>query len=365
MLVLVVSDFHLGRGDYLQSGQINLMEDFHDDDSFAEFLEFYSSGKFYNYPVHLVLNGDILNLIEVDIDGTFNHIIDDELTVCALKKIIDGHQVFFNALAKFGKRPSKKISYTVGNHDQGMAFLKAQDYLSKTIGVQISFCFEMSIAGVHIEHGQRWDLINSMIGKEWSYEGPKGRQVLNLPLGSFFCIGVLPQFKKDRPYIDKIRPISSYIRWCILHDPLLVIRILIATLKYFYSISMSPYPWRRLDFKTTIKLLRHMHFFPRFDRSAKQILKNDETLKAVVLGHIHLQEWRRFPKNRYYFSSGCWNPIPSVDAAIYEDVARLGYVAIDLYPDREELRTISMKTWKGVWRKYRNVVSVNATDIKN
>ena len=34
MLVLVLSDFHLGKGRYLKNGQLNLLEDFFEDERF-------------------------------------------------------------------------------------------------------------------------------------------------------------------------------------------------------------------------------------------------------------------------------------------------------------------------------------------
>ena len=40
MLTLVLSDFHLGKGRFLESGQINILEDFDEDEKFAEFFLF-------------------------------------------------------------------------------------------------------------------------------------------------------------------------------------------------------------------------------------------------------------------------------------------------------------------------------------
>ena len=64
MLVIVCSDLHLGKGKFLKNGQLNILEDFFEDERFKEFCEFFSSGKYYWAEVHLVLNGDILNLIQ-------------------------------------------------------------------------------------------------------------------------------------------------------------------------------------------------------------------------------------------------------------------------------------------------------------
>ena len=96
MIILVVSDFHLGKGKFLKNGQVNILEDFFEDDRFMEFTQYYSSGKNYWNSIHLVLNGDILNLIQIDIEGTFSHIVDAESTITALETIWRGHKGFFD-----------------------------------------------------------------------------------------------------------------------------------------------------------------------------------------------------------------------------------------------------------------------------
>ena len=55
---LVLSDFHIGKGKYLENGRINLLEDFHFDQKFLEFLDYHSTGPYKNAEVELLLNGD-------------------------------------------------------------------------------------------------------------------------------------------------------------------------------------------------------------------------------------------------------------------------------------------------------------------
>ena len=62
MIILVLSDLHLGKGKFLKNGQINLLEDFLEDEKFYDFCDYYSKGEYEKEEVHLVLNGDILNL---------------------------------------------------------------------------------------------------------------------------------------------------------------------------------------------------------------------------------------------------------------------------------------------------------------
>src|SRR3989339_331003 len=145
MLILVVSDFHLGRGRYFSNGLKNILEDFFEDEKFAEFLTYYSTGKNYLKEIHLVLNGDILNLLQIDIDGIFTHVVDEQLTINALQLIHKGHPIFFEAIKDFLKKPNKMITYIIGNHDAAMAFEGAQKKFNQIVEGNLSFAFFQNI----------------------------------------------------------------------------------------------------------------------------------------------------------------------------------------------------------------------------
>ncbi len=358
MKVLIVSDFHLGKGEFFKSGQKNILEDFSEDQKFIEFLEYYSSGTNYLSKVHLILNGDILNLIQVDMDGVFTTIVDEEHTVHAIEKIVEGHRVFFDALKSFLSKPNKKITYVIGNHDAGMAFDQAQQALKEYIGENLSFCFDVQIEGVHIEHGHRFEINNATPVNRYFIEGPLGKKILNLPWGSLFCISLLPRLKKERPYIDKIRPMSTYIKWCIFHDPFFFVKLISEVLKYFIMTSFATYTRQNANFKTTIKLLKQITIYPKYGKKAKAILKSNPNIHTVIMGHTHLVEWRKYPENKYYFNTGTWNPIPSLDASRYLDVVKLSYVMIDFAGKKNVVKEIALKQWIGSWKPFRDEISV-------
>ena len=46
MIILVLSDLHLGKGKFLKNGQLNLLEDFLEDEKFFDFCEYYSKGDY-------------------------------------------------------------------------------------------------------------------------------------------------------------------------------------------------------------------------------------------------------------------------------------------------------------------------------
>ena len=84
---LVVSDFHLGKGRYFRDGTQNILEDFIYDREWAEFLAYYRTGDFAHADVELVLNGDILNLLQIDTWGVHTHLITERSVVKAVEGV--------------------------------------------------------------------------------------------------------------------------------------------------------------------------------------------------------------------------------------------------------------------------------------
>lgn len=359
MQVLVLSDLHLGKGRFLKNGQLNIVEDFFEDDRFFEFCEYYSSGVNFLSNIQLVLNGDIFNLIQIDIDGVFTHIIDAQVTVSALERIIEGHPRFFLGLKKFLSTPNKKVTYIIGNHDAPMAFNAVQERLNQEVNGRIDYGFDVNIHGIHIEHGHRFEMVNAFPGGDPFVKGPNGKQIINLPWGSLFCIFVLPQLKKMRPYIDKVRPISSYMKWTLFHDFTFFWRMSYIVTRYLIATNLKTYINQNKNFKTTLKILKQITIYPLYEKKAKSILKKNPHIHTVVMGHTHVQEWRRYPENKYYFNTGTWNSIPSIDAGLHENSTKLTYCLIDYNIKAKSIHAAAINTWQGTWRPFREEVSTN------
>ena len=359
MLILSISDLHIGKGRFLKNGQLNILEDFFEDQRFSEFCEFYSSGEFYTKEVHLILNGDILNLIQIDYEGVFTHIVDSEHARYSLNSIIKGHPVFFDALKNFLECPNKKVTFVIGNHDAAMDFDSAQNLFQSRVGNEVDFCHELQTYGVHIEHGHKFEAINSVPKNKYYVKGPNGKKILNLPWGSLFCISVLPRLKKERPYLDKVRPMVSYIKWCVIHDLGFFLKMSLIVIKYLFQTNFDVYLKDNRNFKTTLKILKQITIYPRYEKKAKSILKRDLELHTVVMGHTHLQEWRRFPEGKYYFNTGTWNPIPSIDAGLHQDSTHLTYCMLDIHKETSSLREGSLNVWQGKWRPFKSEVSTS------
>lgn len=356
MIFLSVSDFHLGKGAFLSGGQKNLAEDFFEDEDFKEFLEFYSSGEFLDRDVTVVLNGDIFNLIQIDHYGVFSDLIDENHVLESLKKIQKGHPVFFRSLKEFNQKSNKHVVFTIGNHDSGLVFEKAKEYLSSELGdVSVVESFEKH--GVYFEHGHRFEVINATPKGGTYTEGPDGRRVLNLPWGSLFCVNVLPKLKKQRPFIDRVRPLSSYVIWCLFHDFFFFITLVKEVVGYILKSNQENYTKGNRHYKTTLAILKQITIYPKYGSKAKSILKRHPDYKVIVMGHTHLVEWRRFPDGQLYFNTGTWNPIPNVDAGMHQERQQFTYVRVD--STNSEITYAGLNKWRGVWKPFKVEVEID------
>lgn len=352
MRVLVVSDFHLGKGKFLPNGEVNILEDFAEDERFVEFLEHYSTGTYYLSEVHLVLNGDILNLIQIDKHGEFTHLINEEDVVAMLADINNGHPEFFDALRKFLSRPNKKITYVIGNHDFAMVFKNAQTYLKQIVGEELVFTERFFEHGISIEHGHRFESVNTVPKSKYFIPGPNGKKILNYPWGSLFCIYLLPKLKIHRPYIDNIRPLSLYIWWTIIHDFRFFVFACYIVFKYLVRTQFPPYGKFNKNFRFPFKKLMRFSMDSPCIQFAKRVLSRDEKVNMVIFGHSHIAEWRRFKDGRYYFNSGTWNHVPSLDKSLHKNISKLTYICIEIDKKKNSFKNAYLNSWRGKWRPF-------------
>lgn len=356
MQLLVLSDFHLGKGKFLENGQINMLEDFDEDDKFAEFLDYYSTGTYYFSDVNVVLNGDIFNLIQMDVDGVYTHLLTDEHITKMVNEIIKGHPIFFEGMKRFLSRPNKKITYVIGNHDIGMIFEGAQKAVCDAVDAEIVFTHQFVQNGVLIEHGHRFEPINTVPRSKLLIEGPDKKPILNLPWASLFCIYLLPKLKEVRPFIDKVRPFESYIKWTLFHDIKFFFYLGYAISSYLIRTQFKPYGKYNKNFKISLKQLFNFAVHPKYEKNAKRVLATRPDVKIVIMGHTHVTEWRRFKDGKLYFNTGTWNEVPSVDAAMHKSVTNLNYVCVELNEKKGTIKNAFMNVWQGKWRPFKEEI---------
>ncbi len=356
MQTLVLSDFHLGRGKFLNDGTVNIFEDFDEDEKFVEFLEYYSTGQNESAEITIVLNGDIFNLIQMDVRGEFTHLITEDDTVEMVNDIIKGHPLFFEGIKNFLSCPHKKMIYVIGNHDLAMSFEKAQARFKQEVESEVDFTHQYVFGDVLIEHGHRFEPINTVPRSKVFIPGPGGKEIINLPWASLFCLHLLPKLKLMRPYIDKVRPLSLYVKWTIFHDFSFFCYLVWQVISYFVRTQFRPFGIYNKNFFMPIGKLLKVAIHPKYDKYAKRIFAIRPEINVVVMGHTHITEWRRFKNGKLYFNCGTWNQVPSIDAGQHKSISNLTYICIENHREESHTKNVFIKVWQGKWRPFREEV---------
>jgi UDP-2,3-diacylglucosamine pyrophosphatase LpxH len=365
---VVVSDFHLGKGRYFSDGTQNLLEDFIYDREFAEFLNYYRSGQFADAEVELVLNGDILNLLQIDSYGVHTHLITENSVVRAVERIVAGHSEFFHGLRRFAATPGHTVSYIVGNHDVGMLWPGPRKVFSEAVGAPVTF-YDVSYQfdGVYVEHGQQYERFAGIDMKRPFITRGLPEPVLNLPWGSLFVAVCLPRIKQERPHVDKVRPFSAFLRWVFIHDFLWGFRTIIRVAKFVFDTILFRSRYQIHQAVThTLGMLKEISLYPNFDKIAFRILDERDDIHTVIFGHTHILKYRQWRESKQYFNDGSWNEITNLDLDDYGRQTRLTYVFIE-YPlhgahgsdqARSEKKPLArLKQWHGAWKPESEVLA--------
>jgi UDP-2,3-diacylglucosamine pyrophosphatase LpxH len=351
---LVVSDFHLGKGRHFADGTQNILEDFVYDREFAEFLNYYSTGPFAQAEVEIILNGDILNLLQIDTFGIHTHLITERSVVRAIHKIISGHREFFDALAGFAAIAGHTVSYVVGNHDVGMLWPEPRRVFSDAIGAPVSF-YDVSYQfdGIHVEHGQQHepfakvDMLKPFISRGLP------EPVLNLPWGSLFVAVLLPKIKQARPHVDKVRPTSVFFRWVMIHDFVWGVKACFWIMKFIFDTVLlrSRYQIHQ-GVRATLAVLKEITIYPNYDKIAFKVLESEPSIHTVIFGHTHLLRYRQWREGKLYLNIGTWNEFTNLELDDYGKHIRLTYACIE-YPLSEKTDQkpwVRLKQWNGSWK---------------
>ncbi|PIT99669.1 MAG: hypothetical protein COT74_07690 [Bdellovibrionales bacterium CG10_big_fil_rev_8_21_14_0_10_45_34] len=352
---LICSDLHLGVGKILEGGETNSLEEFYYDEQFAEFLNYYTVGEFKDTEVELVLNGDIFNFLQIDYNGHYLAVITETISLENLKGIVKGHPVFFKALREFVENGKNSITFIVGNHDQGMLWPEVRSYLNQIVGAPIRYKnLVYFFEGVHIEHGHMHEAANRLDPRRFFLKHNVAEPILNLPMGSQFFVDFVLKVKLVNPYIDKVRPFTSFIRWGLVFDTLFTLKTLVGLLFYFGKRILVPDPRRgQWSLKNVLKVFAEGAVFPDLDHAARKIL-NDEKIHTVIFGHSHVYQYRKYGKDKEYFNTGTWTELTSLDMVSLGKITKLTYVLIE-YPDQADRPRGRLKEWRGFHRVQKDV----------
>jgi len=267
--LLIVSDLHLSEGRDPETKKFSPNEDFFFDEEFARFLTYYQDQtRWPGKKWHLIINGDFLDFLQVTSqrDAPASLCRDSKHpeyglgcgepeTVYKLKKIVQGHWQFFEALAQF-VASGNVVTINKGNHDPefhyagvGAAFvdeLRAvfqrmlirdgdPDWAQKVAKINRDaihfvdwFYFEKGL--LWVEHGNQYDEVNSF--KYWlapflpKIPGwPVAREnEVDLPWGSLFVRYLFNEIESIDPFADNIKPQTEFVWWLFRKHPIMAVR---------------------------------------------------------------------------------------------------------------------------------------------
>ena len=219
----VVSDLHLG------AGHGDILEDFHDDDLFADWVGELAGGRDRST---LVLNGDIVDFLQIEVPPgdplPDDYLWDEATSVAKLRSCAEGHPAVFEALHGFVVAGGSLL-VTVGNHDLDLAWPRVQAELHDLVGAAdgaIGFGLQHRLFDtVHVEHGHRFTPENrprdfDTFVHDWAANGSAPRQLLECPWGSRFVLDEINPLERDVPYLDNVKPILKVAYHLLMGDAL-------------------------------------------------------------------------------------------------------------------------------------------------
>ncbi len=351
-LGIVLSDLHLGTGH--KKGQLNIYDDFREDERFAQLLARFSTGKHADDDVHLIFNGDIFDLLKVPVNGQFPEEITERLSLMKLEQCIKGHPVFMRALTNFWKSPNKRITYQPGNHDMEMFFPGVQRLFCRAITGEDSHPRMQFVPqepflalddGIQIHHGHQFEAIHAFDFKKLLLTRGKREPILNLPWGSLFILHVVNKLVAERPYLDKVMPFWPLFAGGMIFDTRFTVKMVAECAVAFGKARINPRWWSKRPFEKVTKFLNNdVGFFEHLDRFAHKLIVK-HSLNAVFMGHTHLEMVRTWPRDKVYVNTGTWMPMVSLKLSNLGQSTALHYGFIE-WRENEPPRTGLMR-WNG------------------
>ena len=347
---------HLSAGLFID-GKPNPYEDFYYDHEFTGLLEYFSQGIYGDgCEVELILNGDVLDFLNVSLDGKFPEQITEAMSIRKLQIIFDGHPEVVSAMQEFLSRPGKSIVYNVGNHDPDFFFPGVQKLFCETLAgpnaspnkVRVNVEKEyLEYPGVEIHHGNEYEAIHVMSYEKPIIETGVKEPILNIPWGTVFVLSIVNRLKRQRDYIDRVKPAKLMIFWGLLTDTFFMIKFLFISSVYFMKTRFIYSPSRRAPLRTTLRILKEGATpFHSMKGHAEDILSSKPDVHTVIFGHTHGALQHRYETGKTYINTGTWTRMVNLDLLHLGQSVRLTFALVEY--DKKGNCVASLQEWMGV-----------------
>lgn len=360
--ILVISDLHLSAGVTIDNKR-NDLEDFHSDRELVEFIEFFSSGEFLNNSVELVINGDFLDFLAVPyVPFHEDEFWSQEAALYKLKIIFQSHPEVFLAMEKFLRLPDKQITYVLGNHDAEMVFEVLQEeflsYFSPAARSNLkirnfSFSEYVPIPGIMIKHGHEYELAHHVSQNDCIITDEENRKYFLPPWGSYYVTRVINRFKRERKYINSVRPIRKFLIHGLVYDSFFTIRFMLASFFYFIMVRFIFIFREGTGLKNIWKYLKsELHLFLDFESITEEFLLERNDIKALIVGHSHDPIFRVYPHGPTFINTGTWTKMINLDFDKRSKDSLLTFAQVDVLEfekkgEIEENIVLNLNVWRG------------------
>jgi UDP-2,3-diacylglucosamine pyrophosphatase LpxH len=353
LIRLVVSDLHLGTG--VPEGQLNPLEDFFYDDRFAELLDHYDRKCGESTAIELIMNGDIFDLLKVQIEGVWPTEISAEIAERKLKPCLDGHPRFVAALRTFLAKPNRRCVFLPGNHDLDMWFPAPQELFKRYVApseaagrvrfITASDTYHLP-EGIQIRHGHQLEHIHRVDYRRMTRKRKDGVEVLDLPWGSLWILEVLNPAKLVKQHIDRVQPFTRFILGGLLFEPFFTMGFLLRCAGHWLR-------HRIFTIRAWADRVRHLPAAFKqeivgigdFDAQATHALSRLRGVHTLIVGHSHAPRVRTLPGGKLLVNTGTWMDMINLDLRYLGQTSGLTYALIE-YNDAGKPQT-SLMRWHG------------------
>ena len=311
-LTATISDLHLSAGAKQSNGCLNPLEDFFRDQEFALLLRALKERADIEH-VRFQLLGDIFDPQMVEDKGKFDVLPYESVCERQMRRIIEGHPIFFDALAEFLNDERVEVIILIGNHD----FFLEWDGVKKCLldrlgsnGQNLRFSYHEVHQGVWYTHGNIEP--NNAILLTERYLLPGGKQrvhepLLNYPYSSYLNAALTSRLRCVHSYIGRLKYHGYIIKEAATRNWRFMIQTLFLVLKNFFSHRFLAI-WevrRKARLGINLKILWWLVFGGDLETYAEKIIRVVPGIKAVVCGHDHKARAVKV-KGGEFFNTGAW-----------------------------------------------------------
>lgn len=356
--ILVISDIHLGAGEYV-NGKRNLLEDFHADEELVEFLDYYSKGDYAVREVELIINGDFFDLLAVPyVEYYDDEFWSEEAAQKKLAMIFDAHPEVMEALGVFLSKKNKTITFIIGNHDAELVFPSLKEDLLNQIPKESREKFKIldneigdyrPVKQVSIKHGHEYELAHHFDPDDSIVESSEGKKYFIPPWGSYYVTRVINKFKEERDHVNAVRPINKFLINGLIYDTFFTLRFMLANAFYFVMVRSIYLLKQSKTLKDWIThIFKEIELFQDYELLTYEFLEKNEEVDVLVVGHTHDPIHRVYNDGKTFINTGTWTKMYHLDFGKGGLSEQLTYAVIDVVKNKEETEVRSnLNTWKG------------------